>query len=43
MSLFERKNEEELKKKNLDESVSLRASITSAITVNGHTVSEIVD
>jgi hypothetical protein len=41
MSLFERKNEEELKKKNLDESVALHASITSAITVNGHTVSGI--
>jgi|LakMenE01Jun11ns_1017448.scaffolds.fasta_scaffold8143063_1 hypothetical protein len=39
MSLFERKNEDELKKKNLDESATLRAFITNAVTVDGHTVS----
>ena len=38
MSLFERKNEEELNKRNLDESVQLKASIISAINVNNHTV-----
>ena len=38
MSLFERKNEEMLLKKNLDESVQLKAVIKNAIIVEGHTV-----
>jgi hypothetical protein len=38
MSLFERKNEEELKRRNLDESVEIRAVIASAVTVESHTV-----
>lgn len=37
MSLFERKNEEMLLKKNLDESVQLKATIKNAIIVEGHT------
>lgn len=39
MSLFERKNEEELRRRNLDESVQISAVITNAVTVDSHTVS----
>ena len=39
MSLFERKNEEELRRRGLDESAELVAFITNTITVDSHTVS----
>ena len=38
MSLFERKNEEDLRRRGLDESAELLAFITNTITVDSHTV-----